>query len=451
MTRTITIGNGQGFWGDDIDAPARLVAQYPDLDYLTLDYLAEVTLSILALQRSRDPEAGYARDFVGVVRQLAAHWRAGARVRVIANAGGLNPKACAEACRAALDEAGCADKRIAVVTGDDVLDAIRCLAQSGEAFPHLDTGRPIGDVLDRLGTANAYIGAGPVVEALRRGADVVITGRVADPCMVLAPCMAEFGWAADAYDAVAGGLIAGHVLECGAQATGGISTDWLDMPDMAGAGFPIAEVSADGAFVVTKPPNTGGRVTLRTIKEQLLYEMGDPGNYISPDGCVDLLGVSVTEAGPDRVRVSGCKGAPPPPAYKVSATYRDGYRASGQLTIFGRDAAAKAKRSGAIILERLERAGYAYARSAIECLGANACAPGVLPEPELLETVLRISVADPDQAAVERFAKEIAPLACSGPQGTTGYAGGRPAVTPVFGYWPCLLDAKYVTARVDFV
>jgi hypothetical protein len=451
MTDTLKIGNAQGFWGDDIDAPARLIAQQPDLDYLTLDYLAEVTLSIMALQKSRNPEAGYARDFVHVVQQIAPHWKNGSKVRIVANAGGLNPRACAEACVAALREADCSGKKIALVTGDDVLETMKRLAAQGEPFTNLDTGRPIADLIDELVTANAYFGAAPLVDALAEDADIVLTGRVADPCMVLAPCMGHFGWKPSDYDRIAGGLIAGHVLECGAQATGGISTEWLSLPDPVNMGFPYVEMSEDGSFIVTKPANTGGAVNARIVKEQLLYEMHDPGNYLSPDAAVDLLGVTVEEVGENRVRVSGFKGNPPPKDYKISATYREGYRASGQLTIFGRDAVKKAKQSGEMILERLKRAGYTYARSNIECLGANACAPGVLPEPELLETVLRISVADEYKHAVERFAKEIAPLACGGAQGTTGYAGGRPSATPVFGFWPCLLPAEHVKPVVEFL
>lgn len=445
------IGNAQGFWGDDVDAPARLVGQQPDLDYLTLDYLAEVTMSILALQRSRDPEAGYARDFMHVVKAIAPYWREGHPVRIVANAGGLNPRACAQACVESLREAGCADKKIALVTGDDVLETIKTLARQGDALNNLDTGKPIATVVDSLVTANTYFGAAPLVEALDAGADIVLTGRVADPCMTLAPCMHHFKWAHDDYDRIAGGLIAGHVLECGTQATGGISTHWLELPDVANMGFPFVEMDADGSFVVTKPAGTGGAVNARTVKEQLLYEMHDPGNYVSPDACVNLLKTTVEEVERDRVRVAGFKGRPPPADYKVSATYRDGYRASGQLTLFGRDAVEKAWKSGEIIHDRLNRAGYSYKHTNIECLGAGACAPGMFVEPDLFETVLRISVADHNKEAVERFAKEIAPLACGGAQGTTGYAGGRPRPTPVFGFWPCLLPAKHVQPIIEMI
>lgn len=445
MPRVIRIGNAQGFWGDSVDAPARLLRQQPDLDYLTLDYLAEVSLSILALQRSRDPEAGYARDFLDVVRQIIPLWRAGHPARVVCNAGGLNPEGCAAACAAVLRDAGI-EKRIGIVSGDDVLPLLQADPDC-ETFRNGETGAPLPSVLDRLVTANAYIGAGPVAEALARGADIVVTGRVADPSLAVGIAMHEFGWGAGDYDRLAAATVAGHILECGAQACGGISTHWLDLPDPANMGFPVVELGEDGALAVTKPAGTGGEVSTWTVKEQLLYEIGDPANYLSPDCRVDFSVLSVEDIGRDRVRVRGARGAAPTAFYKVSATYGDGYRASGTLTIFGRDAVAKARRCGEIIFERLRQAGYEYPRKQIECLGANACAPGLLAAPDLLETVLRVSVAHPDRAAVERFAREIAPLVTSGPQGTTGYAGGRPKPTPVFAYWPCLIARDRLTPK----
>ena len=449
MPRVIRIGNAQGFWGDSVDAPARLLRQQPDLDYLTLDYLAEVSLSILALQRSRDAEAGYARDFLEVLTQLIPLWRAGHPARVVCNAGGLNPSGCAAACAALLSEAGI-HKRIGVVSGDDVLPIIQsepCCA----TFVNWETNESVSTVADRLVTANAYIGAAPVAEALALGADIVLTGRVADPSLVVGIAMHEFGWGASDYDRLATATVAGHILECGTQACGGIATHWLDLPDPANIGFPVVELGEDGSLAVTKPAGTGGEVSEWTVKEQLLYEIGDPANYLSPDCRVDFTALRVAATCPDRVRVTGARGSAPTAFYKVSATYQDGYRAAGTLTIFGRDAVAKARRCGEIIFERLRQAGYDYPRKHIECLGANACVPGVLPEPELLETVLRVSVAHPDKAAVERFAREIAPLVTSGPQGTTGYAGGRPKPTPVFAYWPCLIARERLEIDVGVI
>jgi hypothetical protein len=452
MTRPLTIGNAQGFWGDSIDAPARMMRDAPDLDYLTLDYLAEVSLSIMAIQRDRDPEAGYARDVIDVARSLAPFWKKGQKTKLVTNAGGLNPAGCARAMAVALREAGCTGMTIGVVTGDDVLAAMKnATGALAEAFRNWENHTPLDAVRDRLMTANAYTGARGAVDALAQGADIVLTGRMADPCMGLAPAMHHYGWSWDDFDRLAAGILVGHLIECGSQCCGGISTEWLDLPDLVHMGFPVCEVEADGSFVVTMPPGSGGSVNRRTVTEQILYEIGDPGNYLCPDVTVDLLGVRVEEVGENRVRVSGAKGTPPPDTLKVNATYRDGYRASGQITIFGRNAVAKARKSGDIILDRLREAGYTYARTNVECLGAGACAPGVTPEPELLETVMRISVADPDKAAVERFTKEIAVLACGGAQGTTGYAGGRPSVSPVFGFWPCLIDRERIETNVEIV
>ena len=456
-SKPILIGNAQGFWGDSVDAPARLVSQQPDLDYLTLDYLAEVSMSILALQKERDATGGYARDFVEVIRSLVPFWRDGSKVRVITNAGGLNPQGCASACAEVLRQAGIRPMKIGVVTGDDVLPVLQTDAGT-KAFTNLETGEPIKKISESLVTANAYLGAQPVADALAAGADIVITGRVADPSLTVAPCMAEFGWSPNDHDRIAGATIAGHLIECGTQVTGGISTDWLQIPDAANIGFPVVEVSRDGACVVTKPERTGGVVNERTVKEQLLYEIGDPDNYLSPDVTVSFLSLQVRGEKKNRVRVGGAKGRPASSSYKVSASYRDGFWAQGTLTIFGRDAVAKARRCGEIILQRVRAAGYKLQRSNVECLGAGACLPGGLDkfieQPRKLsglETVLRVTVADPRREAVERFAKEMSPLITSGPQGVTGYAAGRPRVHPVFGYWPCLIDKKLVKPQVTIM
>ena len=450
MSKTIKIGNAQGFWGDSSDAPAKLLAQQPDLDYLTLDYLAEVSLSIMAGQRAKDPALGYARDFIGVVQSLVPLWKAGSKTKIVCNAGGLNPLACAEAVLAALQAAGITDKKVGLVTGDDVLPTIR--ANAGlDSLKNWESGRPIAEVLEVLVTANAYIGADGVVAALQQGADIVVTGRVADPSLALGACMHAFGWSATDYDRLAAGTVAGHIIECGAQACGGISTGWLDLPGNEDIGFPVVEVSEDGGIVVTKPQGTGGLVTEASVKEQLLYEIGDPKNYLSPDCRVDFTTLQVKQIAENRVAVTNATGGAPTEFYKVSATHKDGFWASGMLTIVGRDAVKKAQRCGEIVLERLRRAGFEYARTNIECLGAGAAAPGVLPTPALLETVLRISVADPRKDAVDRFTKELVPLVTAGPQGTTGYAAGRPKVHPIFGYWPCLIPKDDVKVEVRVI
>lgn len=441
MPDIVRIGNAQGFWGDAVDAPARLLREQPDLDYLTLDYLAEVSLSILAMQKDRDPSLGFARDFLDVVRDLAPYWAAKRGPRLIANSGGLNPTGCANATAEILKKAGCQGLKIGVVSGDDCLETLRD-APVGE-FANLDTGAGIEVVAPRLVTANAYLGAEPMVQALSAGAQIVITGRVADPSMVLAACRHAFNWSPSDWDRMAAGTIAGHLLECGTQVTGGISTDWLEIEEPARIGFPVLEVARDGALIVTKPAGTTGRVTPLVVKEQLLYEIADPGNYVSPDVVVSFLGLVVEDVGEDRVRVRGAIGQPATEFYKVSATYREGYRSNGSLTIFGRHAVRKARRAGVAVFEKLASLGITFDESLIECLGTGACVAGIpvgsVDEDALLETVLRLGVKDRRKEVVERFTRELAPLVTAGPQGTTGYAAGRPSVQPVFGYWPCLI------------
>jgi len=338
------------------------------------------------------------------------------------------------------------------------LPFLRASEAKGDArsklFSNLETGEPLTTVLDSLVTANAYLGAQSITVALKLGADIVITGRVADPSLTVAPCVAEFGWDWTDHDRIAGGTVAGHLIECGTQVTGGISTDWLEIPDPVNIGFPVAEVSSDGTCLITKPKGTGGIVNERTVKEQLLYEIGDPDNYLSPDVTVSFLSLEVSEEKRNRVRVSGARGRAPTSSYKVSASYRDGFWAQGMLTIFGRNAVAKASRAGGVILKRVREAGYELQRSSVECVGADACMPGLLDESieaELLETVLRVTVADPRREAVERFTKEMSPLITGGPQGVTGYAAGRPRVHEVLGYWPCLIDKNEVNVHVDIL
>ncbi len=451
---TLKIGNAQGFWGDDPDAPARLVSRQGDLDYLTMDYLAEVSLSIMAAQRERKPELGYPRDCVEAVRSLAPFWKSGRRVRVVTNGGGLNPRGCAEACARVLREEGCHGLKIGIVTGDDVLETVRRLIREGSAVEllrNLETGESIDRVEDRLVTANAYLGVDGIVRALEFGADIVLTGRVTDSSLVCAPCVHHYGWKAIEYDKLAGGLVAAHVIECGVQVSGGISTDWLDVPSPSDMGFPFVEVERDGTFVVTKPEGTGGCVTESTVKEQLLYEIGDPERYLTPEAVVSFLDIEVRQEGPHRVRLSGFRGSPPPPNYKVSASYRDGFWAQGTLTIFGRNALEKARRCGDVVRERVRRAGYELEGFEVETLGAGACAPGVLVSAELLETVLRLAARDSRLEAVERFCRELAPLVTSGPQGVTGFSAGRPRPSPVFGYWPCLIDRDMVSVDVEIL
>ncbi len=452
----IRIGNAQAFWGDRATAARDLLTQEPDLDYLTMDYLAEVSMSILAMQRERDPARGYPRDFVEVVRGLADYWAAGGRCRLIANAGGLDPAACAAACREALEVAGCRSLTIGVVSGDDCLELLRANAAGNtpDAFTNLDSGEPLASVRDRLVTANAYLGCGGIVKALDAGADIVLTGRVADPSLVVGACVHAFGWPLDDWPTLAGATVAGHLLECGTQVTGGISTDWLDVPDPAHIGFPIAEVDREGRCIITKPCGSGGVVSVATVKEQLVYEIGDPAGYVSPDVRVSFLELDVEQVTADRVSVRGARGSPAPATLKVSATYRDGFRAAGMLTIVGKRSRGKAERCGEIVLERLHEAGHVFRDTIVECLGQGAAVPvaGMVDQRgDARETVLRIAVESESRAAVEAFARELMPLVTGGPQGTTGYAEGRPRVHPVFRYWPCLIDAAEVTPRVQSI
>ncbi len=461
----IKVANACAFWGDQPDAAARLVAEEPDIDYLTLDYLAEVSLSIMAIVRAKDANAGYARDFLEVLESLTPFWLAGGKTKLVTNAGGLDPLACGRAVSEVLAAARLRHLKVAVVTGDDVLPAVRAAAAaqpschpigekstgpaSGLAteFSNLETGAPLAGIASRLVTANAYLGATAIADALRAGADIVITGRVADPSLTVGPCLAHFDWDPTAHDQIAGATVAGHLIECGTQACGGFSTDWLDLPASADIGFPIAEIADDGSCVITKPRGTGGAVTVQTIKEQLLYEIGDPANYLSPDVTASFLTLRVSAAGANRVRVSGATGRPPPSTLKVSATYRDGYKAHGLLTIFGPKAEIKARRAGEGVLRKLGLRGCTFRETLIECLGTGASVPGIVPHRstgDVIETVLRLSVASDTREPVERFTKEIAPLVTCGPQGVTGYATGRPKVLPVFGYWPCLIDRERV-------
>ena len=445
MKNKLKIGNAQGFWGDCPQAPARLVKQQPDLDYLTLDYLAEVSMSIMAIQREKDPSGGYARDFVDVVRALVPFWENGSKVRIVTNAGGLNPLGCAKACAQLIKESKCPNLKIGVVYGDDVLPLLRADPHLSE-YRHMETGEDIASYQERLVTANAYLGAEPIAKLLSSGADIVITGRVADPSLTVGPCIAHFGWGLQDYNPIAGATVAGHIIECGTQVTGGICTNWLHVPGKADIGFPIVEVNADGSFVVTKPKHTGGVVNEETVKEQLLYEIGDPGKYLSPDATVSFLSLALEMDGQDRVGVFGAKGSKPPPTYKVSATYRDGYKTEGLLAIFGPEAVKKGKLCGEIIIKRVRQAGYELERTLVECIGSGDVVGGVVPinRDQLMECMLRISVADHRKEALECFTKEIAPMVTSGPQGVTGYTSGRPNIRQVFGYWPCLIERSQV-------
>jgi hypothetical protein len=446
--KLVRVGNGCGFWGDNIDAPV-LLAQQGSPDYLTLEYLAELTMSILAQQKKRDPQAGYATDFIDVLERLGSTLKVRPEFKIVTNAGGMNPQGCAAKCREVLDRIGLADRQVAAVTGDDLLPQLDQLLAHGERFTNLDTGEPLATVRGRVVSANAYLGARPMVEALRRGASVVISGRVADASLTVAPAVHELGWSWDDWNSLCAATVAGHLIECGAQATGGLWCNWQDSPDHANVGYPVAEISAKGDIHITKPRATGGSINRETISEQLLYEVGDPAAYLSPEVTADFTTVDLTEPEADVVLLRGARGRPATNTYKVSIAYRDGFTASGTLVIWGVDAAAKARACGEMILQRLERAGIEPEYKNVEYLGLGACVPGVLSPPvQSSEVVLRVSVRDARRQVVERFTKELAPLVTSGTPGVTGYTAGRPTVREVFAYWPALVSKNAVKTQV---
>lgn len=451
MRDKILIGYGQGFWGDSILGPVRLVREGP-LDYLALDYLAEVTMSIMQKLKGRNPKAGYATDFVKMLeRTLPQVHEKG--IKVIANAGGVNPQACLEAVLELARKQGIKGLKVGVIEGDDVLARVPELVRSGHALKNMDDGRALTEVQDRLLSANAYVGAFAIAECLAAGAQIVIGGRLTDPALVGGPMIHEFGWQPGDYDKLAASTMAGHIAECGAQCTGGNYTDWRAVKDFVRIGYPIIEASPDGTFVVTKHQGTGGLVNRNTVVSQLLYEMGDPKRYLGPDCTADFTSAKVEEIGPDRVRLSGIKGGPPTDTYKVSLSYANGWKATGQLTISGPDAVAKAKLCADIVWGRLALDGCTFtdAEKLVELVGAGVCHAGIHEASDPPEVVLRLGVKCPDQKRVDRFGMEMVPLVTSGPPGVTGFAGGRPKATDIVGYWPALLDKKQIetTVRVE--
>ncbi|HXQ29242.1 MAG TPA: acyclic terpene utilization AtuA family protein [Gemmatimonadales bacterium] len=448
--KTVRIAGGQGFWGDALDAPYRQVTEGP-IDVLTLDYLAEVTMSILQKQKARDPNAGYPQDFLVQMEQLLPVL-AQRGIKVLANAGGVNPTACSAALTDTIRRLGLKGLRLGIVSGDDLMGRLDELLQRGHEFRNMDTGHPLSTIRDRVLAVNAYLGAAPMAEALAMGADIVITGRVTDTGLTLAPLIHAFGWAADAWDLLAAGTVAGHLLECGAQASGGNSlVDW-PVPDLAHVGYPIADVAPDGTFDLTKHPGSGGRVSVAGVTEQLVYEIGDPKTYITPDCTTDFTTVSLRRRGKDRVRVSGVKGGPPTDRFKVSIAYFYGYKAVGTLVYAWPQAYAKARAAEAILRTRLGDLGLRFESVHAEFVGAGATWAerpanlGDLPEVEL-----RFGVRAPERAPVERFTRELAPLILNGPPGVTGYAAGRPKVQEIVAFWPALIDRRAVEAKVEVI
>ena len=450
MKSKIRIAAGQGFWGDLPDAPVRQVEGGP-IDYLMLDYLAEVTMSIMQKQKARDPKAGYARDFVPLMKRIlpACVER---DIKVTANAGGVNVAGCAAAVGDVARELGLAGKlKIGIVTGDDILDQIDELLTRGIELRNMDTDEPLQTVRDRIQSANVYLGAAPIVEALNLGARVVITGRATDTGLTLAPMIHEFGWAGDDWDKLAAGTIAGHIIECGAQCSGGnCQYEWQSVPNLANVGFPIVEATPDSTFVITKHERTGGWVTIPSIKEQLVYEMGDPREYITPDCVADFTTVRLEYEGRDRVRVFGIEGRPATDSFKVSISYSAGYKAVGTLVYSWPEAYDKAQAADRILRARLDRLGLKFDQILTEFVGANATHGPLAgaPSRDLAEVQLRVGVRGNDRNAIERFTKEIAPLILTGPPGVTGFAGGRPKVEEIVAYWPALIPKSEIEPSV---
>ena len=447
----IRIANAQGFWGDSLEAPLEQLRGGP-IDYLTLDYLAEVTMSVLQKQYSRDPQAGYARDFPQMIER-------GAReivergVKVVANAGGVNPETCGEAVAAALARAGYKGRmKIGVVTGDNILDRLDDLIARGIELRNLDTGEPLSAIRSRVRSANVYLGAFPIAEALDGGAQIVVTGRCSDVALSLGPTIHEFNWRRDEWDKLAAGVVGGHVIECGAQATGGnCQVDWETTPDFAGIGYPILEAEPDGRCAITKHPGTGGRVSVAGVTEQLVYEIGDPRAYITPDVVADFTTIQIRQAGPERVLLWGMQGRPATEFYKVSISYSAGFKAVGTMTYGWPDAYRKAKLADQILRTRLDRLGLKFDALHSEYVGANACHGELLsgvPPPDLAEVTWRVGVRGADAAAIERFTRELAPLALNGPPVVTYPSGGKPKVEEIVAYWPALIPKSEVAATV---
>ncbi|HTS25538.1 MAG TPA: acyclic terpene utilization AtuA family protein [Bryobacteraceae bacterium] len=442
----IRIANGQGFWGDWLDAPVRLVEEGP-IDYLALDYLAEITMSILQKQRQADPNLGYARDFPPLVARISRRIRERG-VKVIANAGGVNPVACArEVVRLA------PGLKVAVVLGDDVFPRLDEFLAKGYELRDMDTGEPVSAIRSRILSANAYIGAFPLAEALGTGADVVIAGRSTDTALTLAPMVHRYGWGPEEYHRLAAGTIAGHIIECGAQTTGGnCQVDWQSIPRMADIGYPIVEAEPDGSFAVTRHPAAGGRVNSHVVKEQLLYELGDPAKYITPDCVADFTTIRLEDSGPERVRVTGIRGGPRPPTLKLSISYTAGWKAIGTLVYSWPQALEKAHAADRIVRERLTSLGLAFDEIYTEFFGVNACHGAAAPSnPDPPEVQVRIGVRGNDRKAVDRFTRELIPLVLNGPPGATGFGEGRPSVREIVAYWSALVPREEIRTHVQVI
>lgn len=452
MKEKIRIASGQGFWGDLIDAPVKQVTE-GDIDYLVMDYLAEVTMSILQKQKNKNPQFGYARDIPDLMERILPVCKE-KNIKVITNGGGVNPEGCANAIIEVANKLGIKNLKVAVVLGDNIKDRIDEIIDEGCQLNNMETGESILPVKDKLLSANVYFGAKPIVEALQKGADIVITGRTTDTGLTLAPMVYEFGWDWNNYDLISAGTVAGHILECGGQASGGnLSAGWESI-DLVDIGFPIAEAYPNGEVVITKHESLGGKVSFETVAEQLVYEIGDPNEYITPDCVADFTSIKLEDLGNNRVRVYDVKGKPETEFFKVSCSFADGYSASGQLTYSWPKALTKANAADKILRERLQNLELEFEEIRTEFVGYDSCHGPLskeLPEDDINEVVLKIAVRSHDYKAVERFGKEIAPLILTGPPSVTGFAGGRPKPSEVVAYWPALIPKKLIEPSVKIL
>ena len=452
MKEKIRIASGQGFWGDLIDAPVKQVTAGP-IDYLVMDYLAEVTMSILQKQKNKNPEHGYARDIPALMERILPVCKE-AGIKVITNGGGVNPESCANAILDVAKKLDIKDLKIAVVLGDNIKDRIDEIIEAGCKLNNMETGASIIPIKDNLLSANVYFGAKPIVEALQKGADIVITGRTTDTGLTLAPMIYEFGWDWKNYDLMSAGTVAGHILECGGQASGGnFLGDWQSI-DLVDIGFPIAEAYPNGEVIITKHETLGGKVSYETVAEQLVYEIGDPEQYITPDCVADFTSIKLEEIGENRVKVYDVKGKPETEFFKVSCSFADGYSASGQLTYTWPQALTKAKAADKILRERLQNLGLEFDEIKTEFIGYDSCHGPLsteMSEEYINEIVLKVAVRSKDYNSVERFGKEIAPLILTGPPSVTGFAGGRPKPSEVVAYWPALIPKKLMKPEVKIM
>lgn len=452
MKEKIKIASGQGFWGDLIDAPFHQVTK-GEIDYLVMDYLAEVTMSILQKQKNKNPEFGYARDIPRLMQRILPVCKENG-IKVITNGGGVNPLACAKAIQKIAVEKNIANVKIAVISGDDIRENLDDIISQGELLRNMETGESLETVKDKILSANVYLGASPIVEALKLGADIVITGRTTDTGLTLAPMIYEFGWPMDNYDLMSAGTVAGHILECGGQASGGnFLGDWKSV-NLTNIGFPIAEAYPNGDVVITKHENLEGKVSFETVAEQLVYEIGDPKKYITPDCIADFTSIQLEDLGNNRVKVTGVEGLPETDTYKVSCSYGDGYSASAGLTYSWPEALTKAKAADKILRGRLTNLNLKFDEIRTEFVGYNSCHGPLskeLDEDLINELVLKVSVRSHDYYSVKRFGEEIAPLILTGPPSVTGFAGGRPKPSDVVAYWPALIKKDLIKPEVKLL